>query len=38
VFVTRDVRFDARREDFRGSRAALVLVEDMRDRLVVEAA
>ena len=35
VFVTREVRFDARREDFRGGKA--VLVED-KERFVVDAA
>lgn len=37
VFVTSEVRFDARREDFRGVKEVLVL-EDMRDRFVVDAA
>jgi hypothetical protein len=39
VFVTRELKFDARREDFRGGgKAVLVLLEDMRERSVVEAA
>jgi hypothetical protein len=39
VFVTRELRFDARREDFRGGgNAVLALLKDMRERSVVEAA
>jgi hypothetical protein len=36
VFVTRDVRFDARREDFLGGK--VLVVEDMSARSVVDAA
>jgi hypothetical protein len=39
VFVTSELRFDARREDFRGGgKQGLALLEDMRERSVVEAA
>ncbi len=39
MVVTRELRFDARREDFRGGgNAVLVLLKDMRERSVVEAA
>ena len=37
VFVTSEVRFDARRDDFRGGNGVLVL-EVMRERFVVDAA